>query len=85
MLEIIINKNNIVILPDASSLQSSNQGKLNVSNKLLFEVKKAIILPNLKSYSLILLGRLCNNSYKVNLDKKVLTVRKDNEIVIRDF
>ena len=38
------------------------------------------MLPNLKSSSLILFGKLCDDYYKVELDKKIF-VKKDNNTV----
>ena len=58
------------------------QDQLLLSKKLSNKAKNAIVLLELKSLLLISLGQLCNNNCQVLLDKKKLTVCKENEIML---
>ena len=46
------------------------------------KAKKATVLPDLKSSSLISLGQLCDDNCKVLLDKKKLQVFKENDVIL---
>ena len=59
-----------VILTNFDIMQSTHSGQLPLSNKLSTKAKDALILPKLTSSSLISLGQLCDDDYKVILDKR---------------
>ena len=63
-------------LPNTQSIQSTTEGILALSTSLSNTVRKELVLPQLKSSSLISLGQLCDDGYKVDLDKKALKVLK---------
>ena len=71
-----------IMLLNADSIHPSNRGQLPLSNKLSKAAKDAIIVPKLKSSSLISLGQLCDDGCKVILDHKKLKVIKNNDFVI---
>ena len=71
-----------IILPNATSVSPSEQGQLPLSNKLTARAKRATVLPELRSSSLISLGQLCDDNCNIILNKKKLTVYKDKEIVL---
>ena len=71
-----------IILPNATAIQPSQSGQIPLSAKLSTSAKDALILPKLKSSSLISLGQLCDDNCTVILDKKKLQVFKNNEVVL---
>ena len=71
-----------VMLPNATNIIPSLQGHLPLSNKLPMKAKKATVLPDLKSSSLISLRQLCDDDCKVLLDKKKLQVFKENDVIL---
>ena len=68
----------LVHQPDNTGLWAEGSGQLPISTKLSKEAQRAYILPNLKSASLIALGKLCDDKCKVVLSKEDLVVVKDN-------
>ena len=67
-------------------LSTANQsGQLPFSNKLSASAKKAMILPELQSSSLVSLGQLCDDNCTVVLDKKYLHAIKKDEIILRGY
>ena len=58
-----------VLLPDANTVTSSKQGILPLSSLLSTQAKKALVLPQLQSSSLISLGQLCDDDCTVQLNK----------------
>ncbi len=59
-----------VLLPNASTITAEQQGTLPISQHLSKKAKETLILPNLKSASLISLGQLYDDGCKVELEKK---------------
>ena len=59
-----------VELHNASKIGSTVQGQKPLHNKLSTTAKKAIVLPTLKSSSLISLGQLYDDNFNTELDKK---------------
>ena len=59
-----------VQLPNASKIGSTVQGQLPLHRKLSTTAKNAIVLPALKSSSLVSLGKLCDDKCNIELDKK---------------
>ena len=66
-----------VTLPDNSVINSDQQVHLSISSKLSSYTQKAAGLPHLKSLYLVSLGKLCDNNYKVLLDRRNLYVVKN--------
>ena len=60
-----------VTLPNNSVLQSDQQDQLPISSNLSKTAQQSTVLPHLKSSSLVSLGQLCDDKYKVLLDKKM--------------
>ena len=58
-----------VILPKTSKISPSVQGQLSLSNKVSHKAKNSIVLPELKSSSLMSLGKLCDDNCQVLLEK----------------
>ena len=71
-----------VTIPDGSQISSNKQGQLPLSPLLSENAKNASIMPELKSSSLISLGKLADDNCKILLDKKFLHAVKENEIVL---
>ena len=72
-------------LPNAQSILSTKQGQLNLHPSLSTQSQQAIVLPQLKSASLISLGQLCDNKCTILLDKKKISVYKDNKVIINGY
>ena len=53
--------------------------------KLSKKAQKAIVLPQLKSLSLILLSQLFDNDCKVLLDKREMKVFKDEKVIMKEI
>ena len=68
--------------PDNTVLTTDGTGTVPIDNTLSKEAKKAMILPELKSSSLISMGQLCDDDCLVVLSKKKLAAIKDNKIVL---
>ena len=71
-----------VMLPNYEAITPSQRGPIPFSNKLSTAEKDAIMLPQLKSSSLIFLGQLCDDDCSVLLNKTSLKVTKKNEIAL---
>ena len=71
-----------VITPNDATIASIKKGILPLSEKLIKEGSTSKILPGLSSVSLISLGQLCDDDCKVFLDKKILIVVKDDEMIL---
>ena len=54
-----------VQLPNGKSIQSNQEGYLHLSNDLNTVTKKVTILPELKSASLLSLGKLCDDNCNI--------------------
>ena len=63
-------------LPNNSSIQASKQGHLPLDLSLSKKATSAIILPSLKSASLVFLWQLCDDDCEVLLNKNKLIVSK---------
>ena len=72
-----------VTLPDGYSLHPTQQGILPHLSITSPEEIRATILQNLQIVSLISLGQLCNNNYKVLLDKRKQYVVKHKNLVLK--
>ena len=59
-----------VVIPNNSTIVVTNQGDLPLSNKLSMAARNTMILPGLKSASLISIGQLCDNECDVLPNKK---------------
>ena len=58
------------MLPDADSIPTSHQCNLNLHDSLSLAASMGTILPNLKSSSLLSLGKICDDDCEVLLQKK---------------
>ena len=72
-----------VQLPNASKIGSTVQGQLPLHRKLSTTAKNAIVLPALKSSSLISLGQLCDDNCKIELHKRELKVCKNKQSMLK--
>ena len=72
-----------VVIPNNSTIAVTSQGDLPISEKLSPCARNAMILPGLKSASLVSIGQLCDDDCNVLLNKKKLIAVKDNEIVLQ--
>ena len=57
-------------LPNSTLIQADQQGTLPIPKTLLASANSVVALPSLKSLPLISLEQLCDNDYRVLLDKK---------------
>ena len=71
------------MLPNAEDITPSERGQLTLYRNLSTSAKDSIMLPQLKSSSLISLGQLFYDDCSVQLNKKSLKVIKNNEIVLK--
>ena len=71
-----------VTLPNNSSIQATKQGHLPLDLSLSKKATSTAILPSLKSASLVSLGQLCDDDCEVLLNKKKLTVSKNNKEIL---
>ena len=69
-----------VLLPNAQSIKSTTEGILPLDTSLSKIARKTMVLPQLKSSSLISLGQLCDDYCKLDLDKKSLKVIKTTKL-----
>ena len=72
-----------VTLPNLTTITSTQQGQLPLSQKLSHQAKQAAVLTDLHSASLISFGQLCDDNCKVLLDKKKCYVMKDQELILQ--
>ena len=61
-------------------MSSNVTGHLPLSPNLATKSQHAVVLPQLKSASLISLGQLCDDDYDVDLAKADLKARKNNKL-----
>ena len=71
-----------VTLPNNTILKSIEEGDIPLSPLLSKNAKKALIIPGLKSSSLISLGQIADDGCTIILDKKKLIAVKDQDIVL---
>ena len=85
--DVLENKTNIkgptIKQPDNTDLASEGSGTIPLSKHLSAEAQTAMIIPNLKSASLISIGQLCDDGCTAVLDKKDLTVVKKETVILR--
>ena len=62
---------------------SSTKGHLPLSSLLTKQAKEALLIPELRSSSLISLGQLCDDNCTVELTKHYLRVYKNGKIILR--
>ena len=74
-----------IVLPDATVIRPTNCGQIPLSSSLSSIAKDTVIIPKLKSSSLISLGQLCDDGYKIELDKKHLLVKKNNQNILKGY
>ena len=63
-----------IIIPDGSTIQATQSGILPFAPELSQRAKTAKILPQLKSTSLISLGKLCDDGCDINLSDTQLNI-----------
>ena len=71
-----------ILLPNNSTISVTSQGQLPLSESLSTQAKNAMILPGLKSASLISIGQLCDDGCNVLLNNKKLYAIKDKTLVL---
>ena len=70
-----------VQLPNDATITSTESGFLPLTSDLSTTAKKAHILPELHSASLISLGQLCDDNCKIFLTKSDLKIYKNNKLL----
>ena len=71
-----------VMLSDSPQINSTLQSKLPLPSSLSKESSTAVVLPYLKSSLLTSLDQLCDDDYRVILNKKNIYVEKDDKLVL---
>ena len=71
-----------VNLPDGTSIQSNEMGHLPIPS-LSPTASQCHVLPDLRSASLISVGKLCNDDCVVTFDKHRVYVTKNNKIILQ--
>ena len=71
-----------VLLPNKDTIDVTSQGQLPLSTLLSSRAKKAMILPGIKSASLISIGRLCDDNCTVLLNKRKLLAIKEKQMIL---
>ena len=66
-----------ILLPDNSKISVTSQGQLPLAESLSPQAKNAMILPGLKSASLISIGQLCDDGCNVLLNNRKLYAMKN--------
>ena len=69
----------MIIMPYAGTLQANKHGSLPLPSTLSPAATITIIVPDLKSSSLLSLGQLCDSGYNVLLNKQKMYSIKDKE------
>ena len=72
-----------VTLPNNTTIRATKQGNVPINALLSSRAENVVILPSLKSASLISLGQLCDDDCKVLLDKRKLYAVKKNTLVLQ--
>ena len=70
-----------VTLPNNYPISLTQSSTIPLSNKLSAKAREAIVFHNLQSSSLMSLGQLHDDDYKVLLDKKELNVHENNQVL----
>jgi hypothetical protein len=71
-----------IILPNQTTIKATSSGILPISSELTPEGRTAKILPDLRTASLISVGKLCDDGCKVIFDKKMMTAKKEDKIIL---
>ena len=71
--------------PDNTSITSSGTGHLPLHPSIIATGNHVMILPGLKSSSLLSLGRLCDDDCNIFLSKHHLHTIKDGKIILRGY
>ena len=71
-----------VMLPNKVMITASQRGQLSLSDELSSPAQTAMILPQLKSASLISIGQLCDDECDVILNKRVLVAIKNKKVIL---
>ena len=71
-----------VLLPNKQTINVTSQGMLPFSDDLTNNAKNAMILPQLKSASLISIGQLCDDDCEVHMNRTKLVAVKNDEIIL---
>ena len=72
-----------VTLPNAEHIYTTQQGNLPLSRNLSKKAIIVIIRPELRSYSLLSSGKLCDDNRDILLSKKKIHVIKDKELILQ--
>ena len=79
------NTGHTVLLPNGKNITSTKEGYLNISPKLNNNTRKATVLPDLQSASLLSLGTLCDDECEVLLNKTSMTVNKAGKCILKGY
>ena len=71
-----------VMLPNKTTITANQRGQLSLSDELSSQAQTAMILPQLKSASLISIGQLCDDECDVILNKRVLVAIKNEKVIL---
>ena len=71
-----------VTMPNNLTLKATERGGLDLSGSLSKEVKATVILPGLKSSSLVSFGKLYDDDCDISLTKQKMDAVNKNEIVL---
>ena len=71
-----------VLLPNRETITANQKGQLPLSSALSTRAQTAMILPQLKSASLISIGQLCDDECDVLLNKQHLIAIKDKKVIL---
>ena len=74
-----------VLLPNNNTISVTSRGQLPLSEQLSSRARNAMILPGLKSASLISIGQLCDDGCNVLLNNKKLLAIKNNQLFSREI
>ena len=71
------------MLPNNATIQADKKGFLPLHNSLTDIGQKALSFPNLTNESLLSVGQLCDDDCVILFDKKKVTVKKDDKIILQ--
>ena len=71
-----------VLLPNKETITATQRGQLSLSPELSSQAQTAMILPQLKSASLISIGQLCDDDCDVLLNKQHLIAIKNKKVIL---
>ena len=79
---LIRNSSISVMLPNTESIPSTIQCQISLAPELTPKAQYAIVLPQLKSSSLMSLGQLCNDNCSIHLTKRDMKVYKNEKLLL---